>query len=235
MRQRIIYFIFLVAVIISVAIENSFAQLQQFTSGLTYLTTSQNPDGSWGSEAADAGILPSTIAAIEALKVSNQASTQTYSNAISWIQTQGLQTTDYFSERMHALMVAGADRDVLLSYLDEIIGAWGGYSEFEVNTLDTALALQALKTVNYQDQDTISNALGYLISTQNTDGGWGFCDASSLSCGDGAGDSTVYMTAIVLQTLSQFMTTYNLQASIIDAAACLLSHQNPDGGFGSSP
>ncbi len=195
----------------------------------------QSSDGSWGNETTGAEILPATVAAIEALKTLNQTNSQTYTNAITWIQTQGLQTTDYFSERIHALMVAGADRDVLLSYLDDLIGAWGGYNDYEVNSLDTALALQALKIINYQDQETISYALGYLQDAQNPDGGWGFCDVSTLGCADGAGDSNVYMTAVVLQTLLQFKTTYDLNAQIASAAAYLIDHQNPDGGFGSSP
>ena len=40
--------------------------------------------------------------------------------------------------------------------------------------IDTALALSALKSVNYSNQTTISNAILYLVTNQNTDGGWGF-------------------------------------------------------------
>ena len=83
-----------------------------------------------------------------------------------------------------------------------------------------------MKSVNYSNQTTISNAILYLVTNQNTDGGWGFY------AGD---DSNVYMTALVLQTLNMFNSTFNLRNSINTATAYLLAHQNSDGGFGSSP
>jgi hypothetical protein len=42
--------------------------------------------------------------------------------------------------------------------------AWGGYDDFDVDNLDTALALLALKRISYSDQNTISYAVGFLTS-----------------------------------------------------------------------
>jgi prenyltransferase beta subunit len=101
----------------------------------------------------------------------------------------------------------------------------GGYDDYEVNNLDTTLALLALKKIKYPNLDTIGYALGYLLSTQNPDGGFGFY----------AGDkSNVYMTTIVLQALLAYKGTFNIQNSINNAVSYLLTKQNPDGGFGSS-
>jgi len=43
------------------------------------------------------------------------------------------------------------------------------------------------------------------------------------------------MTALVLKTLSLYKGIYNIQNSINKALAYILTKQNPDGGFGSSP
>lgn len=201
------------------------AQSAQIPGGLNYLSTTQNPDGSWPGESFAGGV-PTTIAAVESLSILGQESTQGYANAISWLKGQDFSSTDYLSKRIHALMVAGADVGLLLSYADETLGAWGGYDDYQVNTLDTALALQALKVVGYPDQDLLGSAVGYLLSTQNADGGWGFYQGDA---------SNVYMTAVVSSILQQFPRTTSVATAINKATAYLKAHQNPDGGFGGSP
>lgn len=227
MTKKIIFLAFILLFISS----SSFAQSPQISSGLAYLTATQNPDGSWGGGASYADYLPSTVSVIDALKALNQTGTAGYSDALSWLNSQGLNTADYLSERIYSLSASGADLSLLLLYEDPSIGAWGDYYDFKVNNLNTALALQAFKTINYPDLNIISHALGYLTGAQNPDGGWGFTHSTS----SGGDYSNVYMTAMVLNTLSQFKTTYNLQTNINNAVSYLLSHQNPDGGFGSSP
>jgi hypothetical protein len=92
--------------------------------------------------------------------------------------------------------------------------------------LTPPFALQALKAVDYTDFDTISYALGYLINNQNPDGGWAFRQAqdgdASAGSGQAPGDeSNVYMTAMVLKTLSSYNNTFDLQAEIDDAVQYL--------------
>jgi len=121
---------------------------------------------------------------------------------------------------------------VLVSYLDDLTGAWGGYLDFEVNILDTTLTVLALHEINHPDLETIGYALFYLTYNQNTDGGWAFTpdDASTSS----AQSSNVYMTALVLKVLSLYKATFDLQAEIDSAVAYLLTMQNVDGGFPST-
>ena len=205
---------------------------QQIQAGLSYLNSSQKPDGSWGNETTNTEIFPATAEVVETLKALNQTGTPNYVTAISWLQSHSLETTDYLSKRIYALSIAGSDKDLLLSYLDELVSAWGGYDDYQVNNLDTSLALLALKRINYSDQNIISTALGFLIFTQNPDGGWGFYPSPCSGCD--ADPSNVYMTAMVLKTLSQYKTIYDLQTPINNAVAYLLTKQNSDGGFGSS-
>ncbi len=214
-----------VLLIFSIISSISFAQTTEITDGLNYLTSTQNVDGSWSDAASSTEVLPGTVAVLETMHELGEVSSQNYLNGVTWLQNQTLDTTDYLSERIHALSAAGADELTLLVYLDSIYAdAWGGYADYDANNLDTALAIQALHKINFTDLDTIGFALSYLIDNQNIDGGFGFYS------GD---DSNVFMTATVLKTFSLFKNTFLLQSEIDDAAAYLLYQQNPDGGFGS--
>ncbi len=119
--------------------------------GLQYLSSAQNTDGSWASGASPTTDVSTTVSVLETLQTLNQSSSPSYTSARSWLQSQGLYTTAYLSERIHALTVAGTDGDLLLSYIDEMAHAWGGYDDFRVNSLDTALALQALRAESERD------------------------------------------------------------------------------------
>lgn len=214
--------ILLVCFIQLILISSAFAQTVEITNGLNYLSTTQNPDGSWNSDKIE--VLPSTVSVIETLQTLNETSSQNYFNAVTWLQSQNLETTDYLSERIHALSTPGTDLDLALSYIDGVYtGAWCGYKDYEVNILDTALIISALKKINYPDLDTISNALFYLTYNQNADGGFG------SYAGD---DSNVYMTAVNLNALISYSDVFDLQSEINNAVSYLLTKQNPDGTFG---
>jgi prenyltransferase beta subunit len=223
MNKRITSLLTILMMVISCSVAN--AQSPAIANGLSYLTSNQNPDGSWGNDLTNTEHLPSTVSVIETLQVLNQTGTSNYINAVAWLQSQGLDLSDYLSERIHALSVAGTDQDLLISYLDDMTGAWSGDDSPDVDNLDTLLALSALKKINYADQNTIDYALNYLISAQNADGGWGLQQGM---------DSEVYYAALVSSTLQQFQRTTSIATAINKATAYLVSHQNTDGGFGSS-
>jgi prenyltransferase beta subunit/protocatechuate 3,4-dioxygenase beta subunit len=222
MSKRIMSLLIILSVIIFCPVANATPEI---TNGLSYLISTQNPDGSWGSDITDSEILPSTVSVIETLQRLNQTNTSNYSNAIIWLQLQGLETTDYLSERIHALSVSGTDQVLLISYVDDMTGAWSGDDSPDVDNLDTVLALSALNKINYSNQNTIDYALNYLIANQNADGGWG------LKAGM---DSEVYYTALVSSILQQFPQTTSIATAINKATTYLIAHQNTDGGFATS-
>jgi subtilase family serine protease len=217
--------VFLVLIIQFMFVPNIFAHPPEIANGINYLSTTQNPDGSWGSDTSSTDILPATASVLEALNTLGETDTLHYSDAVSWLENQSLETTHYLAERIAALSASGTDSDVLLSYFDDLSYAWGGHEDYALNNLDTALALLALRRIDYSKHHIIAAAAGYLTDNQNTDGGWGF------RAGD---ESNVYMTAMVLSALAQFDDIYTLHTAVSDAAAYLLAKQNIDGGFGSN-
>jgi hypothetical protein len=95
---------------------------------------------------------------------------------------------------------------------------------FKKNIFDISATLKTFKADSAPEQTPVDTALNYLLSIQNTDGGWGISEAEK---------SNVYMTAMVSITLKQFSQTQQLATSIEKAANYLITQQNVDGGFGS--
>ena len=210
----------------------AYAQSPAITNGLNWLNSTQSADGSWGSDVSATDSVQATSAAIESLAVLNNTASPNYVNAANWLTAQEVDTTRYFAERLSILPTFTADKDTILLSFDQLSHAWGSYSSFTINNLDTALALQALKASNYSDTTLIGQSLNYLNQNQNSDGGWGFRAASEALQAD---ESNAYVTAIVLRTLAVYDSTFKMTDSILKASEYLLAKQNTDGGFGSSP
>src|SRR6267142_449334 len=66
--------------------QRTFSQAAQIVSGISYLKSAQNADGSWGGTATSLnGIFPTTAAALEALRASEQATSTNQTNAIQFL------------------------------------------------------------------------------------------------------------------------------------------------------
>jgi large repetitive protein len=209
---------------LSLYIAPAYAQLPQISSGLGYLSSSQNPDGTWQTDTTSVETTAATVTVLETLKLLNQTAGTTYTTGTAWLQAQSPQSVDYIAERLHLLALT--DARALIPSADATGGGWGGDAGYTTNFLDTALSLQALNAANYTDSTIINPALTLLTASQNPDGGWGFYK------GDG---SNVYMSALVSATLQQFPQMSPIATAVGKASGFLLAHQNPDGGFGSSP
>lgn len=209
----------------------SFAQ-SSLSNGLSWLSSNQNADGSFGD------VIPTrdTTEVVDTLNSFNSTGAE-YQKAINWIANVTTLNNDALARKIYSLALSGEDVSNLIADLISFRtteGGWGLFSdEIMGDPLTTVLVLHGLRASNYSDQNIISHALGFLLSTQNLDGGWGFYPSACSNCE--ADPSNVYMTATVLQTFSQFRTVYDLETPINSGVTYLLTKQNPDGGFGSSP
>ncbi len=196
------------------------------SSGLQWLSSSQTITGNWpGVETSE---YYSTAHAVDALHALAPAS-PAYASGLQWMSSQIVSPTDYLSRRVNLLGRAGvnvsAELEALLLYRNPY-GGWGGDAGYNDDILDTILALQALRAVNYTNSSVLGQALGYIVANQNSDNGWGFYSGDT---------SNAYTTALVLKTFVQYQTAFNIQSSLTRAVSYLLTKQNSDGGFGSSP
>ena len=151
----------------------SFADSTAINNGLSWLTSTQNSDGSFG--ITETSILDTTNV-LDTLKLL-QPTSSTYLTGVAWLSSQSVTPTDFLARQIMSLSSAGvgitSDLTNLL-VIENTDNGWGGDLSSTSMIIDTALALSALKSVNYSNQTTISNAILYLVTNQNTDGGWGF-------------------------------------------------------------
>ena len=165
--NKIITFCFInTAVLILI---NAFAYAhtsQQISNGLTWLRTSQTSNGSWTTDVTTS--FHSTAIVTDSL-YSFGVTGATYTNAINWLNAQQVENTGYLSLKIISLFPASVD---ISSELNELISykkSDNGFGEYLGDNSDisyTALALKALKSVNYSNQATISNAVLYLVTNR---------------------------------------------------------------------
>ncbi|MFZ3136431.1 MAG: CARDB domain-containing protein [Thermodesulfovibrionales bacterium] len=233
--SRSITIIFLLPFFLLLASE-AYPQSSQIDNGLVYLGNAQSQTGSWGN--TPDSISTEYFSTVEVLLTLNQLGltiTPVYQNGIPWILSQEVKDTAYLAKKIQIMANSGVDltTDItMLTSYKNIDSGWGGYLSFESSNYRTALAIQALKAANYSDQTVIQSGIDYLLSTQNTDGGWGVYPSPCSGCE--VDESNVYMTALFSSTLQQFPRTTSIATAINKAISYLIAHQNTDGGFGSS-
>jgi squalene cyclase len=171
-------------------------------SAITWLTSKQNADGSWGTSAID--IQPVyTSAVIQAFEsASNQQ--KDYYEGLTWLENHASNNVDLTARFARALISHGDDVSTAQAYLkdaQESVGTayygWGLSSNYTSSAIDTALALIAYNKLN-QTGVNITGALNYLKNTQHTgtnDKGWAINPTDSS-------DPTT--TAIVVQALALY-------------------------------
>ncbi|POZ50997.1 leucine-rich repeat domain-containing protein [Methylovulum psychrotolerans] len=169
---------------------------------ITWLSSKQNADGSWGTSAID--IQPVyTSAVIQAFEsASNQQ--KDYYEGLTWLENHASNNVDLTARFARALISHGDDVSTAQAYLkdaQESVGTayygWGLSSNYTSSAIDTALALIAYNKLN-QTGVNITGALNYLKSTQHTaanDKGWAINPADS---------SDPATTAIVVQALALY-------------------------------
>lgn len=215
--------LFVLFVFLFFVTNTALGQTPEITDGLNFLSTSQNPDGSWGDHETDIDTVAATAEVLGTLAILNGSGSLEYSEGASWLQLESITTTENLAERLSVNGDNGSDLDLLIQYLDELTSSWGGFYEYESNNLDSVYAINSLQNIGYSDTALIDSSIQKLLDIQNQDGGWGFTEGQ---------ESEVYYTALISYLLQESWTIYSHNTSIENAAGFLLGHQNPDGGFG---
>jgi hypothetical protein len=134
---------------------SAFANAQAYSPGianaLTYLYTAQNPDNSWGAEDSVNNYYFSSAEVAITLDAIGATSSTNYSGVLAWLNAQNVDTTAEFALRILATSNGGTDYELMLSYMDQFLIAWGGCIDYENNNLDTALALLAIHKIGNND------------------------------------------------------------------------------------
>jgi subtilase family serine protease len=223
MKTKFFSFVLLIQLILPIA---SYAQSEAVSNGLNWIRANQAADGSWSSTQSTSTVYYTTVSVLDTLAALCEPNSTAYKNGLAWARNTLVEGATYVAPRVWAVAASGADATTDLNTIRSYYNGsgWGGDKEYSTTTFHTAISLHALKAARNPDTAVVNTALAYLTTNQQTDGGWGFTD------GD---ESSVFITAHVLSTLSLFKSQYIMDQQLKNAATFLLSKQNPDGGFGS--
>jgi len=201
------------------------ALAQAIPSGVTYLTDNQAADGSWASP--QVRTVTATTEALRALQLLAAAPSSRLA-AVARLEEDPIEDTDDRARRILVLAAEGRDVTALVDQLRvdaDPAGGWGIVPGFAPDPLDTGLALVAVAPGTILGDATLFPALSYLLSAQQSDGGW--------ECVEGGG-SDIYCTSYALMGLAAYRTRFFIDPQVNAGAAFLKSQRNPSGSFGPS-
>jgi subtilase family serine protease len=205
------------------------AAVPDLPKALGWLVAQQAIDGSWADSAETR--LRDTAASVRALATAGVAGTA-WQRGIAWLQGAAPESLDFRARVASALGPAGvaaADRTARIATLLSTQNADGGFGagrDFASDALDTALALRALRALEYPEDARVRAAVPAFADLANPDGGWPAV---------AGGESSTVATAEVLLALLDWSDTPGSAALRGTGLAALLARRNVDGGFGSSP
>jgi len=204
----------------------SFAQVApEVTRGLLWLTQQVQPDGTLSGQATSiAAPLQSRAESATAFKLLSTVPP----SLVDAIAADTENNTEYLARQVMALVGSGRDasaqtRDLLSRQNSN--GGFGAALDYASNPLDTAFALMAMNKANVVspiNTSSFSNAINYLLLTQNANGGYGLDDNLPGS----------YLSALVSTALQMSPTSPDLMISVNKTNIWLLSMQQADGTWG---
>ncbi len=198
------------------------AQGSAITDGVSWLETNQEPSGMWGAF-RDATVTLDVLSGAGAeLEVLQNAGDAIYESSVS--------SCDYLARKIIA--IASYDDDYLSAeWLDNLAnmqhddGGWGFAPDYPIaSNLETALAVRALHSADYDNTTAMILGIDFLGYNRNADDAWGFVYGDS---------SRVFYTAHAVIAIIPLLDVYSIATELVDDAVTWLKSQaNGDGGFG---
>ncbi|MHB1142347.1 MAG: carboxypeptidase regulatory-like domain-containing protein [Sulfuricaulis sp.] len=194
--------------------------------GLDYLSTQKNPDGSFGNTATSlATPVQTTAEVLRAYQMLGQQTQPAYAPTLGYLNSDTEANTEFLARKILVNAKAGYDVTALINALianQNADGGFGNQADDASSVLDTAYALEALAAANYSSGTLVSNTAGYLLSKQTATGGWG----------NGVNDPSVFVTAQAMRALWFYRNTYvGVSTALTSAQNFLLAQRGPDGAW----
>ena len=191
-------------------------------SGVQWLATHAQPDGSFSSSTDLATPTQATSEALRALRALGEASQPGIPAAEQYLAAEPFHNTEYLARKIIAAAEGGQPTATwvaeLLTHQSSFDGGFGDFAGFESTVLDTAWALEALSFAA-ASPTTTAQAVQYLLSAQLSNGGWG----------DASNGADVYRTALAMSSLRFYVSTFvGVGTALSGAQNFLLSQRAGD-------
>lgn len=138
MKGLCILFFFCI-IVVSMGVPTVHAQLPEISTGLGYLASAQNADGTWSIDSSMVETTAATVTVLDSLKLLNQSTGGQYSAGISWLQEQSPQSVAYTADRIRILNLGAGSVDFLMNAREALKGAWGGGEGYDTDILHPLL------------------------------------------------------------------------------------------------
>jgi|GEM_PF-5994989 len=194
--------------------------LAQAATGVEWLVTQAIPDGSYTNAQAITTPFQSTSEILQTFQLLGETNQPGIPAARVFINATSFNNTEYLSRKIIAESEAGNDVTALIIELlthQNSDGGFGDLTGFASSALDTSFALEAFAISGTTAPGNIGQAVAYLISNQNADGGWSF----------GANENSVYLTALVSHALLNYRSIFvSVPNSVNSANTYLLAQRD---------
>ncbi|MEK7138016.1 MAG: dockerin type I domain-containing protein [Patescibacteria group bacterium] len=190
------------------------ALAEPIITGLNFLNSNQNSDGSFGVNSKTKFIDTSAVAQLlnqlnqEVAAVDQPLVDSLLPETNEWIGFTFPENNDYLAQKISILNQASEDTsnslDYLASQINETDLGFGFKKKFASDVVSTAQVLKIIAETKYQDPGsdpdyTAKGALMYLLNSQNSNGGWPELKGES--------QSSLYVTNLVLLALYPYRNT----------------------------
>ena len=196
---------------------------------VAWLVARQGLDGSWADSLPTS--VRDTAAAVSALFRAG-ATGPGWQRGLLWLQQAQPESLDFLARSGAALADAGSAGLDAPARTSRVLagqnpdGGFGAGRDYASDALDTALALRALRSLGHPAGSRVQAAVASLQTLVRPDGGWSAVPG---------GETSTVVTAEVLLALLDWHDVPGAAPLQASGLAALLSRQNSDGGFGSSP
>ena len=217
-RLRVVFFLF--AVLMAAAMSSPvYADLSQ---GRAWLAGQVTDNGGMTGDTSLAIGFQATSETIELWRAAEWSGGPVIDGLPAYLQTAAVDaSTENLSRRLFMGLASGVGggelRDRLLRRKGEHSG-FGAFPGYQPDPLSTAFALAALRQYNITGEPA-AQAIGFLLDSQNEDGGWGL---------DGE-ISEVQTSALAMQSLWEFRRNFDLADALADARGFLRGRLAEDG------
>lgn len=218
--KRIYFAVFSLFINILVLSSSSYA-----ATGLEWLSSIQNSDGSYVTSTDVATATQSTAETLSTFKTLQEQSQAGISAALDFVNSETYLNTENLSRQIITNAELGNDVAVLLQVLrlhQNFDGGFGEFSGYQSTAIDTAFAMKALAVSLQNESEAINYAVTYILTQQGADG--------SFSLGD-RNDSSVYISSVCLSSLRQFIFQFNISNELDNALNFIITSQSSNGGW----
>lgn len=197
--------------------------------GIGWLSSQANANGSFGGATTSlATPVQSTAEALRAYQALGQQAQPPFNPALGFLNADTEVNTEFLVRKIVVNFLAGNDVSALVNTLvahQNFEGGFGDQPGYDSSVFDTAYALEALAIARYSAGQVVPDAVGFLLSRQQANGGFAI----------GGNDTSVFVTAQAMRALWHYRYQYSqVPAALNKARDYLLASRDASGSWGES-